>query len=136
MPGCRRDWRIGSRKGSSLAVRGSRGSFGFVIPIPADRLRKGVPNSWRPNEQERLESMGKSSRCRFDSAGLADLHAERVTEHSLLVLVGEPRLNALNIRLSEFRPVLTEPVEHALYGLLETQYGENASAVMTVCFGG
>jgi hypothetical protein len=58
--------------------------------------------------------------------GLADLRGERVTEHSLLVLVGEPRLRALDVSFPEFRLVFTEPVEHTLYGLLETQYGQDA----------
>jgi len=54
--------------------------------------------------------------------GLADLAAERVTEHALLVLVGEPRLRRLKIAFPAYRPALKHPVEHMLYDFLEQKY--------------
>lgn len=58
--------------------------------------------------------------------GLEDLKEGRTTEHALLVLVGEPRLKCLGIRLPEFRPVFRGPVEHALYDFLEQAFGDEA----------
>src|SRR5262245_39528056 len=58
--------------------------------------------------------------------GLADLQACRITEHSLLVLVGEPRLKALDVTFPDWRPMFNGPVEHALYDLLALHYGNDA----------
>jgi hypothetical protein len=58
--------------------------------------------------------------------GLADLCAQRTTEHALLVLVGKPRLRALEIEFPDYRPVLNGPVEHALYEFLEQKYDREA----------
>jgi hypothetical protein len=58
--------------------------------------------------------------------GLADLRARRITEHALLVLVGEPRLRALDIAFPEYRPSFNGPIEHAFYDLLEEKYDRDA----------
>ena len=58
--------------------------------------------------------------------GLADLRAHRITEHALLVLVGEPRLRALDIIFPDCRPSFKGPVEHAFYDLLEQKYDRDA----------
>ncbi len=56
--------------------------------------------------------------------GLADLAAERISEHALLILVGEPRLRRLDIALPKYRPALKGSAEHALYELLEEKGGD------------
>src|SRR4051812_28921391 len=58
--------------------------------------------------------------------GLADLAEKRVTEHSLLVMVGAPRLRRLGIELAEVKRVNSGPIEHELYDLLESLYGAAA----------
>ncbi len=58
--------------------------------------------------------------------GIRDLQEQKLTEHALLVLVGEPRLRSLHIQFPPFRPPIAGPVEHALYDLLELSHGEEA----------
>ena len=58
--------------------------------------------------------------------GLQELAAEKTTEHSLLVLVGEPRLRALDVPYPAYRPDLSGPAEHALYDLLVVSAGSDA----------
>jgi hypothetical protein len=58
--------------------------------------------------------------------GLEDLASGRITEYSLLVLVGEPRLRFLNVSFPGFRPELSGPAGHALYDLLGEIYGDDA----------
>jgi hypothetical protein len=56
--------------------------------------------------------------------GLEDLHAGRVTEHALLVLIASPRLQRLGLHIPT-TPV-TEPYEHQLYDLLAKRFGNAA----------
>ena len=60
--------------------------------------------------------------------GLRDLAASKETELSLLVLVAEPRLRWLGIPFPAITIAVSRPVEHQLYGLLETKYGDDAYA--------
>lgn len=57
--------------------------------------------------------------------GLQELERGELSEAGLLVLIAEPRLNALGIAVKS--PLKIEgPVEHALYTLLEQKWGADA----------
>jgi hypothetical protein len=56
--------------------------------------------------------------------GLADLAEGRLTDCSLLVLIGAPRLRRLGVEVPERR--FAQPVEHALYERLEQRLGTGA----------
>lgn len=56
--------------------------------------------------------------------GLADLAEGRLTDYSLLVLIGAPRLRSLGIAVPERR--FAQPVEHELYERLEQRLGNGA----------
>lgn len=60
------------------------------------------------------------------SRGLADLQAGDLSEFALLVLIAKPRLARLGITVKENCPAPSHPIEHALYTLLEDQYGDDA----------
>lgn len=56
--------------------------------------------------------------------GLEDLRAGTVSVESLLLQVASPRLERLNILVPE--AICGEPPEHALYSLLEQNFGRGA----------
>ena len=59
--------------------------------------------------------------------GVADLHAGRVSEASLLVLIAAPRLRALDIEIpNEPEDPGPESPEHRLYSLLSDRQGTAA----------
>lgn len=62
----------------------------------------------------------------FVRQGLADLDRNMLTESALLILVAAPRLTALGIPVKTPQPLPSEPLEHALYALLEDQFGAGA----------
>jgi len=75
---------------------------------------------------ELLEELDGLPGADFVTQGLEDLAAGKITEHSLLVLVGEPRLQRLGIKYPSIRPAVSVPVEHALYDFLSGIYGNGA----------
>jgi hypothetical protein len=60
------------------------------------------------------------------SRGLADLEHGILSESALLILIAEPRLTALGIPVKPGNLRVPQPVEHALYSLLEQRLGIDA----------
>jgi len=59
--------------------------------------------------------------------GIEDLESGVLSESALLVLIAEPRLARLGIRVKA-RPIISGSYEHTLYELLEKEFGAGAHA--------